>query len=145
MKFFSQSPQILKLTPISICPLKNMGKNLQNGHIRYLRNCPNASLLHYFSEWTRKMGKMGSFRISIMQKFLRGIQGCNWKADVQCVLKMWCYFMLSVFELELWLLKVNRVWNFSNVSKNKMRHKKLTLSSHCKLSIEMNITSSQPY
>ena len=32
------------------------------GHVQYLRNCPNAGLLHYFSERTRKMGKNGFFK-----------------------------------------------------------------------------------
>ena len=55
-------PQILKVAPISICSLKNMGKNLQKsyGHVRQLQNCPNAGFLHYFSERTRKMGKNAS-------------------------------------------------------------------------------------
>ena len=74
-------PQILKLTPISICSLKLWVKTfkMSYGRVRYLRNCPNAGLLHYFLEWTRKMGKkrvLFAFRpITPMQTILRGIQG----------------------------------------------------------------------
>ena len=33
-------------------------------YVRYLLNCPNAGLLHYFLERALKMGKKGYFRIS---------------------------------------------------------------------------------
>ena len=52
-----------------------------------------------------------------MRKFSRGIQGCHLKADVRLALKMWWLFILSFFKPELWLLKVNGVWNFEFVIK----------------------------
>ena len=53
------------------------------GHVRYLRNCPNAGLLHYFSERTRKMGKNGTFshfcKLLQCKNFQEVSQGAKWK------------------------------------------------------------------
>ena len=86
---------IFKLTPISMCSLKSMGKNLQNE----LWARPVASKL---SEWRpptlflgadtengQKMYFFAFLPITQMQKFSRGIRGCQMKADVLEVQKMW--------------------------------------------------------
>ena len=53
------------------------------GHVRYLRNCPNAGLLHYFSERTRKMGKNGTFshfcQLLQCKNFQEVSEGAKWK------------------------------------------------------------------
>ena len=45
-------------------------------------------------------------RFSLLQNFLRGIQGCHMKADVLPFLKMWWFFMLYFFKRDLLLPKV---------------------------------------
>ena len=53
------------------------------GHVQYLRNCPNAGLLHYFSERTRKMGKNGTFshfcQLLKCKNFQEVSEGAKWK------------------------------------------------------------------
>ena len=64
------------------------------------------------------------------------IQGCHMKADVWPVLKMWWFLLLQFFNPGLWLLKVNGVWNFSNVSKNKSGLSGLKFSAFCSASLD---------
>ena len=81
-----------------VCSFQSQGVlgktfKMSYGHVRYLRNCPNSGLLHYFSERTRKMGKkrvlFTFWPITPMPKFLRGIQKSHMKADVLAIPKMW--------------------------------------------------------
>ena len=87
----------------------------------------------------RKWEKTGSFRISANYsnaKFLRGIQGMpleSWRPG------------LSENVPELWLVKVNRDWNFSNVSKNKKPYKKKTQLQFCVLGSAIESASKHTY
>ena len=86
---------IFKLTPISMCSLKNMGKNLQNELwarpvASKLSECrPPTLFLGADTENGQKRYFFAFLPITQMQKFSRGIRGCQMKADVLEVQKMW--------------------------------------------------------
>ena len=54
-------PQILKCCHFRHYPSKWVSVKMSYGHVRYLWNCPNAGLLHYFSEQTRVHGQWENF------------------------------------------------------------------------------------
>ena len=95
-----------------------MGKNLQNE----LWARPVASKLSerrpltFFHRPDTENGQKRYFfaflQITPMQKFSKGIRGCQMKADILAIPKMWWFFILKFFKPELLLLKVGS--NFRN-------------------------------
>ena len=103
--------------------------------------CPVASKLFQrrpltFFQWAahKKLKKRVLFAfwpITPMQKFLRGIQGMpteSWRPGLS---ENVVVFVAIIFKPELWLLKVNGIWNFGNVSKNKKPFGKITRLQFC--------------
>ena len=69
--------------------------------------------------------------ISPMQKFSTGIQGVPTESWRQGLSENVVVFVAIIFKPELWLLKVNGIWNFGNVSKNKKPFGKITRLQFC--------------